>query len=107
MLFFEFFSPCNNLNMFIRIKKRNNTEKKSVQIVKSFREGNKVRQKVIQTIGYAFDKDTLDKLVDVAEHLKEKLLQEEQTNLFSPKMIANDHIKAKNNIENQQKELAV
>ena len=93
--------------MFVRIKKRNNTDKKAVQIVQSFREGSKVRQKVIQTIGYAFDQDTINKLVDVAEHLKERLLQEQQPKIFPPEVVAKQIIDAKNDIKQKQEDLSI
>lgn len=93
--------------MFVRIKSRNNTDKKSVQIVKSFREGKKVKQKVIQTIGYAYDDDTLQKLVDVAEHLKEKLLQESQKSIFEPSVLTEMGIKARNDTKKRQEDLKV
>ena len=81
--------------MFIRIKTRPNTKKKSVQIVHSFRDGKSVRQKVIQTVGYAFDDDTLNKLKDVAEHLKVELESKSQPYIFESAELAEMAIRAK------------
>jgi transposase len=79
--------------MFVRIKSRNNTAKKAVQVVKPFREGKKVSQKVIQTIGYAFDEDTLNKLVSVANHVKIKLEIEENPTLFPSEELIDNAIR--------------
>lgn len=80
--------------MFVRVKTRNNTDKKAVQIVKSFRDGKKVRQKVVQTVGYAYDDITLDKLKDVANHLKIRLEIEEQPTLFHNDYLIDSGIRA-------------
>jgi len=39
--------------MYVRVKSSLNSPRKSVQIVHSYREGNKVRQKIIKHIGVA------------------------------------------------------
>jgi transposase len=87
--------------MFVRIKSRPHTEKKAVQIVKSFREGSKVKQKVIQTIGYAFDNPTLDKLIQVANHVKISLEINENPTLFDPDELIESSI---SHYENNKKE---
>ena len=89
--------------MFVRVKTSPNTHKKYVQIVKSVREGDKVMQKVIQTIGYATDEDTLNRLKDVAEYLKIKLESEEQPYLFESKELAEMAIRAKKKKEEEKK----
>ena len=71
--------------MFIRVKSRPNTKKKSVQIVENKRKGDKVIQKVIQTVGYAFDDKTINHLKDVGEHLKAILQTKQQPNLLGSK----------------------
>lgn len=68
--------------MFVRVKTRNNTQKKAVQIVKSHREKGRVRQKVILTVGYAHDNEGIQKLVDMANHLKIRLEVTENPTLF-------------------------
>ena len=90
--------------MFVRIKTSPNTHKKYVQIVKSVREGDKVRQKVIQTIGYATDEDTLNRLKDVAEHLKIKLESQQEPYLFESKELADMAIRTKKKKEEQKKQ---
>jgi len=92
--------------MFIRVIKRPNTEKRSVQIVKSIRTGKKVRQKIIQVVGYAFDDDTIERLKDVAEHIKAKLLYAEQPTIFPVEKMAEMAIQARKNKE-KDKELPV
>ncbi len=43
--------------MFIRVKTTPNSPRKSVQIVESFREGRKVRQRIVRHVGIAMDAD--------------------------------------------------
>lgn len=84
--------------MFVRIKSRPHTDKKAVQIVKSFREGSKVKQKIIQTVGYAYDESTLDKLTQLANHIKIALEINENPTLFPPEELIKtsiDHLDRK------------
>jgi hypothetical protein len=39
--------------MFVRIKTTPNSPKKALQIVESYREGNKVKQKIVRHVGTA------------------------------------------------------
>jgi hypothetical protein len=39
--------------MFVRIKTTPNSSKKAVQIVESYREGNKVKQRIVRPVGTA------------------------------------------------------
>ena len=48
-----FVRPCYHPCMFIRIKSTPNSPRKSVQIVASVRDGNKVRQKIMRHVGVA------------------------------------------------------
>ena len=62
--------------MYIRIKTTSNSPRKSVQIVESVRDGDKVRQKIVRYVGIAMDGDELRRLIDLAEHIKAKLESE-------------------------------
>jgi transposase len=81
--------------MYIRIKSTPNSPRKSVQIVESVREGDKVRQKIIRYVGIALDDDELQRLLDLAEHIKAKLEAGHQPSLFSPEEVAQQVITAK------------
>lgn len=81
--------------MFVRIKTRPNTDKKSVQLVKSVRNGKQVRQKVIRTIGYAFDAETLERLKNLAEHLKVEMQEEQQLSLFPTDKLVKENIQTR------------
>jgi transposase len=65
--------------MFIRIKPTNkNSPHKNVQICKSFRVGNKVRQKIIRHVGVARDESHLKELKSVATYLIQQLKEEHE-----------------------------
>lgn len=74
--------------MYIRIKTTPNSPKRSVQIVESIRDGNKVRQKIIRHVGNALNDDELMRLKDLAEYIKAKIESEHQLSLFSPEQMA-------------------
>ena len=88
--------------MFIRVKSRPNTKKKSVQIVQNKRKGDKVVQKVVQTVGYAFDEDTLNHLKDIGEHLKATLETQKQLNILGSKKLAEMAIQARKRKEDKK-----
>ena len=90
--------------MFIRVKTKPNTNKKAVQIVQSKRQGKKVNQKVLHTVGYAFDDETISHLKDVAEHMKARLLEGKQPSLFGSKKTAEMAIKARKKKEETKKD---
>ena len=54
-----------------------------MQIVESFRDGHKVRQKILRHVGIAMDDDELIKLKELGEYIKSKLESEHQASLFS------------------------
>lgn len=83
--------------MYIRIKSTPNSPRKSVQIVESVRDGDKVRQKIVRYVGIAMDDDELQRMLDLAEHVKAKLESEHQLSLFSPEEAAQQAIAAKRN----------
>ena len=74
--------------MFVRVKNTPNSPRKSVQIVKSVRKGNKVSQKIIRHVGVAMDEDELEKLKQLAESIKIKLEADNQQLLFPPEELA-------------------
>lgn len=73
--------------MFVRIKSTPNSPRKSVQIVESFRDGDKVRQKILRHVGIAIDEDELVKLKELAQYIKSKLEAEHQPSLFTPEQV--------------------
>jgi len=74
--------------MFIRIKSTPNSQKKSVQIVASIRDGDKVKQRIVRHVGCAFSDMELGRLKDLAEYIKANLEAEQQPALFSPEDMA-------------------
>jgi len=74
--------------MHIRTKTTPNSPRKSVQIVESIRDGKKVKQKIVRHVGIAHDDKELEKLKELAEHIKAKLETEQQPSLFPPEELA-------------------
>ena len=74
--------------MFIRVKKTPNSPRRSVQIVESFREGGKVRQRIVRHVGVAHGEDELDRLKELAQYIKARLLHERKPALFPPDTVA-------------------
>lgn len=81
--------------MFVRIKTSPNSPKKAVQIVESFREGKKVRQKILRHVGTAFDEKELKAMRDLAMHIKAEMEQENQASVFDSSTLATMAIAAR------------
>ncbi len=64
--------------MFIRIKSTPNSPRKSVQIVASVRDGNKVRQKIMRHVGVAQNDAELAQLKGLAEFIKTQMEEEQK-----------------------------
>lgn len=74
--------------MFIRTKTTPNSPRKSVQIVASIRDGNKVKQRIVRHVGIAMDDKELAKLLELAEYIKVRLENENQLTLFPAEEMA-------------------
>ena len=72
--------------MYVREKKH--SKHTSVQLVKSVRDGDKVRQKVVRYIGSARDADSLEKLRMLAQIQLEQLRQDSVPSLFPAEELA-------------------
>ena len=83
--------------MFVRVKETPNSPRKSVQIVQSYRVGNKVRQKIVRYVGIAHDDEELEKLKLLAQSIKIKLEAGAQEMLMSPEELARINLTAKEN----------
>lgn len=81
--------------MFIRVKSSPNSPRKSVQIVESVRDGNKVRQRILRHVGVANDQDELNQLLELAEFIKAKIEDERNPTLFSTEILAKVAIQSK------------
>ncbi len=93
--------------MYIRIKESpHNPKKKSVQIVESVRDGNRVKQRIIRHVGVAMDDYELTKIKDLAELIKSKIEHEHTPLLFSPEEMAEQAILSRQKAE-EEKELNV
>lgn len=89
--------------MFIRVKTTPNSPRKSVQIVKSVRNKNKVSQKIIRHIGIAMDDDELEKLKFLAETIRIKLENEPHGSIFSPEEVARATYEARKQEEGERR----
>jgi len=92
--------------MFIRVKKRPNTKKRAVQIVKSVRIGKKVQQKVLNTVGYGYDDEIIEKLKDIAMHVMAKM-KLGSPSLFPTDQIAKSAIAARKKIKKHEEKINV
>ena len=85
--------------MFVRVKTTPNSPRKSVQIVESFRVGDKVRQKIVKHIGIALDDKELEELKLLAQSIKRKLELENTLPLFTPEEIDKEITKVKKRVK--------
>ena len=74
--------------MFVRVKNTPNSPRQSVQIVESWREGGKVRQRIVRNFGIAADNQEPEHLKSLAELIKAKIEEQIQPALFSPEELA-------------------
>src|SRR5258708_7306166 len=92
--------------MFIRVNTTPNSPRKSIQIVESYRSGDKVKQKIIRYVGIAMDDIEEQKLKDLAQDIIVKMKQQAaeqnpQQNLFS--MPTNSFTSNKNKVGRRAK----
>jgi transposase len=78
-----------------------------VQIVESVRVDGKVKQRIVRHVGIALDDDELEKLREVAEYVKAKMIAENdiQVNLVTPENLAKTAISSKKQNEKKKQEL--
>jgi len=74
--------------MFVRTKTTPNSPRKTVQIVESVRDGDKVKQRIVRYVGVAMDEEELKRLLEVAEFIRQKIENEHSPTLFSPEKMA-------------------
>ena len=97
------YHPC----MFIRIKSTPNSPRKSVQIVASVRDGNKVRQKIMRHVSVAQNDAELAQLKELAEFIKTQMEEEHQPQLFPADEVTKQVIAAKKMGTTPDEELTV
>jgi len=90
--------------MFVRVKSTPNSPRKSVQIVESYRKGDKVSQKIVRYVGIAMDDNELEQLKLLAESIKIKLEADNQGLLFSPEELAQKNKAAKDKKTEEREE---
>ena len=81
--------------MFIRVKaksskKEPNLFRKSVQIVESFRENGKVKQKIVKHVGVAHDEEQLAALKELATSIQIAIENDGDLSLFTPDDLTKD-----------------
>lgn len=82
--------------MFVRIKTSPNSPKKAVQIVESFRDGEKIKQRIVRHVGTALNDAELQRMEELAEYIKASMAQGTQPGLFPAEEIAEIAIQARN-----------
>ena len=85
--------------MYIRVKTTPNSPRKSVQIVESFRVGDKVKQRIVKHIGVALDDKELEELKNLALSIKMKLELENTLPLYTPEELDRQLDNAKRKIK--------
>ena len=88
--------------MFVRTKTTKNSTKTAVQIVESYRQDGKVRQRIVRHMGYALTDKELQELREVAEHEKTRLEHQDQPSLLENSSLAEMTIQARQKSEEQQ-----
>lgn len=81
--------------MFIRVKTTPNSPRKSIQIVESVRDGDKVKQKIIRHVGVAMNDGELEKMKELAIFMKLQMEEAHQPSLFSAEDSAERLLKSK------------
>jgi len=92
--------------MFVRVKTTPNSPRKSVQIVQSIRDGDKVKQKIVRHVGIALNDFELEKLKDLGEYIKANIENEIKPMLYQPEELAEAAIEARKK-KDDEKEIKV
>lgn len=93
--------------MFVRVKDTPNSPRKSVQIVESVRDGAKVKQRIVRYVGVAMDEQELQKMTELAEHIKCKIEQEHVPTLFGAEEMAELALQTKQTKKEENDEINV
>lgn len=92
--------------MFIRTKTTPNSPRKSVQIVETYRQGERVKQRIVRHIGIAQSEEELAKLKELATFTMIQMQREVQLGLFSAEEEA-EQINAARIAQETEKSIAV
>jgi len=93
--------------MFIRVKAKRSIKepdlfRKSVQIVESFREMGKVKQKIVKHVGVAHSEEQLQELKILARSMQIHLENENDLSLFAPEDLDKDLLASKKSADNRE-----
>lgn len=93
--------------MFIRVKAKRSIKepdlfRKSVQIVESFREMGKVKQKIVKHVGVAHSEEQLQELKILARSMQIHLENENDLSLFAPEDLDKDLLESKKSTDNRE-----
>jgi len=91
--------------MFVRTKTTPNSPRKSVQIVESYKLGNKIKQRIVRHVGIAIDEQEEKKLKELAEFMIAKMETKEEPLIFSPEELARIRVESKKIKEDERKYL--
>jgi transposase len=87
--------------MYIRINKTPNSPRKSIQIVESIRQGDKVRQKIVRYVGIATDDAEEQKLIDLANEIIAKITIQREKDAAQQSLFQADELEIKDHIKNK------
>lgn len=87
--------------MYIRINKTPNSPRKSIQIVESIRQGDKVRQKILRYVGIATDDAEEKKLVDLANEIIIKMTGQREKDAAQQSLFQKSDTEIANDLKNK------
>ena len=93
--------------MFVRKKSTPNSPRKSVQIVESVRDGQRVKQRIVRHVGIAMDDEELEQLLELAHHIKSQLEEEHTPTLFGPEKMAKLALQTREAKQNAEEPITV
>lgn len=88
--------------MFVRVKTSRNSPKSAIQIVESIRNGKTVKQRIVRHVGTAYNDKEIDDLKNLAEHIKARMEDETQPNIFNPDELADTIIAARKKVDSEK-----
>lgn len=79
--------------MFVRVKSTPNSPRKSVQLVESFRENRKPRQRIVRHIGIARNDGEVEILRRMAERVRHEMLHRKQMSVLEEEQLGDELIR--------------
>lgn len=93
--------------MFVRQKSTPNSPRKAIQIVESIRDGQRVKQRIVRHVGIAIDEEEVERLLELAHHIKSQLEEEHTPTLFGPEKMAKIALQSRENKQETEGSITV